>query len=432
MKNILLPTGDPAGIGPDISLMLPSRLRRQVVLLGDGDMLHHRAKLLGLQVNLQEVKTTEAIKSNAKTFPPTAAIQSLNSHKSLRFINLSLVKQVIPGQPDIANNPYILKMLHQAIELCHNNKFAALVTAPFSKEIINYSIPFIGLTEFLQQNCLGSKNDNRLKPSADSNTYKDTLVGNQAIKLSKDLLRLFCGRVKMELSSPAPTPNFREIKRAKIGKRLSADKVKENTGTQKFVKELRVAFASMHIPLNEVIKSLSRQKVEQTIRATNQILQKYFGEELNVKHNKRYLIQKGLGKSSTMNTSNSPSIALCALNPHAGENGLLGNEEVKWLKPLTQKLKDEGINISSPLAADSLFAPINMANYDAIIALYHDQGLTPFKALTFGKGAQITFGLPFLRLSPDHGTVFPLAGTGSAQGGSMEYAVNLALRLSKD
>ena len=163
---------------------------------------------------------------------------------------------------------------------------------------------------------------------------------------------------------------------------------------------LRVSFASMHIPLAKVPASLNAHLIKETVRQTREVLRQHFGIR-------------------------QPVLALCGLNPHAGENRLLGNEEAEYLNNCADELKKEGVRLSGPLPADSLFASVNRCKYDCIIALFHDQGLAPFKALTFGKGAQITFGLPFIRTSPDHGTAYALAGTGKADCGSLAFACRL-------
>ena len=352
MQKILIPTGEPAGIGPDICLMLPAELRRGLVFMGDGDMLSQRAKLLGLEISFSEVGggATDA---------------------DFRFIHLPLNKKVTPGKLDAENNPYLLGMLKQAVQLCLKREYTTMVTAPVSKQLINKSIPFIGLSEFLQETC----------------------------QATTTMLRMFCGKLNSAIYDTGNDAG------SDSGSGIGSDK------------ELRVTFATMHIPVSEIANKLNPKLVERTIRDTNMIMQKYFS-----------------CNSPTLDSASHPypRLALCGLNPHAGEEGLLGEEEARWMTALARRLQGEGINVSDPLAADSLFAVGNLAHYDAVIAMFHDQGLTPFKALTFNQGAQLTFGLPFLRLSPDHGTAFSLAGSGKANSGSMEYAVRLALKLHKN
>ena len=392
MQEILIPTGEPAGIGPDICLMLPAELRQNLVFMGDGDMLSERAKLLGLEVSFNQVDNSQVeSKASGMAASTNDSTTARTNDADFRFIHLPLNKKVTAGKPDAENNPYLLGMLKQAVQLCMKREYTTMVTAPVSKQLINKSIPFIGLSEFLQETC----------------------------QATTTMLRMFCGKIN---SAIYDTGND-------VGSDLGRD-----AGSDK---ELRVTFATMHIPVSEITNKLSPELVERTIRDTNMIMQKYFScksptldSASHPSHSSPSILSPSVLSSSVL--SPLPRLALCGLNPHAGEEGLLGEEEAQWMKTLARRLQGEGINISDPLAADSLFAAGNLAHYDAVIAMFHDQGLTPFKALTFNQGAQLTFGLPFLRLSPDHGTAFSLAGSGKANSGSMEYAVRLALRLHKN
>ena len=388
MQEILIPTGEPAGIGPDICLMLPAELRQNLVFMGDGDMLSERAESLGLEVSFKQVDSGQLeSKASGMASSTNGSTTARINDADFRFIHLPINKKVIPGKPDVENNPYLLGMLKQAVQLCMKREYTTMVTAPVSKQLINKSIPFIGLSEFLQETS-----------SSLSAASKDAPATSQATKM---MLRMFCGKIN---SAIYDTGN---------------DAGSDAGGN----KELRVTFATMHIPVSEIANKLSPKLVERTIRDTNIIMQKYFSCKSPTLDS---------ASSSALSPLAPPRLALCGLNPHAGEEGLLGEEEAQWMTTLARRLQGEGINISDPLAADSLFAAGNLAHYDAVIAMFHDQGLTPFKALTFNQGAQLTFGLPFLRLSPDHGTAFSLAGSGKANSGSMEYAVRLALRLHKN
>ena len=402
MQKILIPTGEPAGIGPDICLMLPAELRRDLVFMGDGDMLSERAKLLGLEISFSEVEGGQVEGGQLESKAPGMAggANGANARANggatdadFRFIHLPLNKKVTPGKPDAENNPYLLGMLKQAVQLCMKQEYTTMVTAPVSKQLINKSIPFIGLSEFLQETCSSdlSPSSTAPKDAPAANQANQTTQTTQVTQATTTMLRMFCGKLNSTIYD--------------TGNDAGSDK------------ELRVTFATMHIPVSEIANKLSPKLVERTIRDTNMIMQKYFS-----------------CKSPTLDSASHPypRLALCGLNPHAGEEGLLGEEEAQWMTALAHRLQSEGINVSDPLAADSLFAAGNLAHYEAVIAMFHDQGLTPFKALTFNQGAQLTFGLPFLRLSPDHGTAFSLAGSGKANSGSMEYAVRLALKLHKN
>jgi len=125
-----------------------------------------------------------------------------------------------------------------------------------------------------------------------------------------------------------------------------------------------------------------------------------------------------------------PRIAVCGLNPHAGEGGHLGREEIDVIAPAIARARAAGIRCSGPLAADTAFLPRFLADFDVVLAMYHDQGLPVLKYAGFGHAVNVTLGLPFLRTSVDHGTALDLAGTGRAEAGSLEEALRLAARLS--
>ena len=128
----------------------------------------------------------------------------------------------------------------------------------------------------------------------------------------------------------------------------------------------------------------------------------------------------------------SPKIALCGLNPHASDSGLFGDEEQTIFRPAIHELSDMGLNISGPLPADTVFIRALKGDFDAVIAPYHDVGMAAFKTATFGKGVNVTLGLPFIRTSPDHGTAFDIVGTGEVNTSSMLEAIQLAVRMSKN
>lgn len=164
---------------------------------------------------------------------------------------------------------------------------------------------------------------------------------------------------------------------------------------------LRVGVVTGHIPVNQVSQHLSKDKIVKAARLMNQSLIRDFG------------IRK-------------PKIAILGLNPHAGENGLLGDEEKNIIEPAVDSLKGEGILALGPYSADGFFGSGNYKNFDGILAMYHDQGLIPFKALSFGNGVNFTAGLPIVRTSPDHGTAYELVGKESADESSFRNAIYLA------
>ncbi len=169
---------------------------------------------------------------------------------------------------------------------------------------------------------------------------------------------------------------------------------------------LRVVLVTTHAAIENVASLLTPVKVLEKIVLTN-----------------AYLNQIGIKR---------PHIAVAALNPHAGEGGAFGNQEARIIRPAISRAKRRGIHVSGPYPADTLFARHLREPYDAVVVMYHDQGLIPLKLLAFGKGVNITLGLPFVRTSPDHGTAFELAGTGQADPGSMIEAVLQAARMAKE
>lgn len=164
---------------------------------------------------------------------------------------------------------------------------------------------------------------------------------------------------------------------------------------------LRVALATTHLPLHNVSAALTPQLLESVIRITLHDLQHKFG-------------------------ITTPRLAVCGLNPHAGENGHLGREEIERIIPTIKKLQDENLAVSGPFPADTVFQPFMLRDVDAVLAMYHDQGLPVLKYASFGHGVNITLGLPFVRTSVDHGTALDLAGTGRADAGSLKAAITTA------
>jgi 4-hydroxythreonine-4-phosphate dehydrogenase len=167
---------------------------------------------------------------------------------------------------------------------------------------------------------------------------------------------------------------------------------------------LRVALVTTHIPLAYVAKAITEERLSNIIRILNAEMKKKFGIE-------------------------KPKIYVCGLNPHAGEDGHLGREEIEIISPTLMKLRDEGMDLTGPLPADTLFQPKYLNDADVVLAMYHDQGLPVLKSVGFGSSVNITLGLPFIRTSVDHGTAIELAGTGTADSGSMFTAVNQAIEM---
>lgn len=171
-------------------------------------------------------------------------------------------------------------------------------------------------------------------------------------------------------------------------------------------KTLRVALATTHLPLRAVADAITKTRLEQVI----DILLHDLKSKFKIEH---------------------PKVLVCGLNPHAGEDGYLGMEEIEVINPVLQNYRNRGENLSLSLPADTLFTPENLKDADAVLAMYHDQGLPVLKSQGFGEAINITLGLPFIRTSVDHGTALSLAGTGLAKSSSLHVAVDLALDLAR-
>jgi 4-hydroxythreonine-4-phosphate dehydrogenase len=185
----------------------------------------------------------------------------------------------------------------------------------------------------------------------------------------------------------------------------------EHTGTARVVMMLvggglRVALATTHLPLAAVPAAITPQVLEETLRILHADLVRHFGLK-------------------------SPRILVAGLNPHAGEGGHMGREEIDVIIPVLERLRAEGMQLVGPLPADTLFVPHTLALGDAVLAMYHDQGLPVLKHASFGGGVNVTLGLPIIRTSVDHGTALDLAGSGRADPGSLFAALELAIAMTQ-
>lgn len=311
--------GEPAGIGPDICLALVGReAGARVVVVGDRDVFRSRSLQLGHQVVLRDFMPGSA--------PPGSA--------ELDLIHVPAAVQVLPGKLDPANGRHVLAILDRAIAGCASGEFAAMVTAPVQKSVINDAgVPFTGHTEYLAH-----------------------AAG--------------CPQVVMMLVGAG----------------------------------LRVALATTHLALRDVPAAITDASLEGTLRIILADLRIRFG-------------------------LNAPRVAVAGLNPHAGEGGYLGREEIEVIAPVIARLRDEGFHVEGPVPADTLFVPARLKAFDCTLALYHDQGLPVLKYASFGEGVNVTLGLPFIRTSVDHGTALDLAGTGRADPGSLFAAIDVALEM---
>lgn len=308
-------SGEPAGIGPDVCLDLAvADVPYRVVVLGDKAVLQTRARLLGKNVHLRDYRPDAQ---------PQAGV--------LDVCHLPVAAAVTPGRLAAANSPYVLALLDAAYAGVAAGEFAAMVTAPVHKGIINDAgVPFSGHTEYL---------------AAKSHTEQ----------------------VVMMLAAGG----------------------------------LRVALATTHLPLRAVADALNRQLLQQVLAILAHDLRQKFGIA-------------------------APRILVAGLNPHAGEQGHLGREEIDIIAPVIADCRREGMAVQGPYPADTLFQPFMLQHADAVLAMYHDQGLPVLKYAGFGRGVNITLGLPFIRTSVDHGTALDLAGSGRADSGSLQAALACA------
>ncbi|MCA3000177.1 MAG: 4-hydroxythreonine-4-phosphate dehydrogenase PdxA [Rhodocyclaceae bacterium] len=308
--KIVVTSGEPAGIGPDLcALLSSSSFSSEIVVLGDARLIASRAAIHGCDIS------------------------------RLHIEDVQTPKAVMAGHLDVANARYVLDLLDRAVAGCQSGEYAAMVTAPVQKSVIaNAGVAFTGHTEYLAEK-----------------------TGAPFV-------------VMMLVGGHDPL--------------------------------LRVALATIHIPLSAVPAAITRHRLIDTLHIVNHDLKKKFGITY-------------------------PRILVAGLNPHAGESGHLGREENEIIEPVIRALQHEGMQVEGPLPADTLFTRKHLARADAVLAMYHDQGLPVLKHVSFGRGVNITLGLPIIRTSVDHGTALDLAGKrGAIDVGSMSAAIALAQDLA--
>ena len=317
--------GDPAGIGPDITLA--SWLERAAlalppfVLLGDPDALAERARRLSLAV---PIETVADIAAGQATFAKALPVLPVR------------------GAGGAGGKTMIVAAIEQATAAALEGRALGLVTNPITKSALSFSeLAYPGHTEYLAH--LAERHAGGRRP-----------------------------RPVMMLAA----------------------------------EELKVVPATVHVPLTAVAPLLTAELLNETITITAEALRRDFAIR-------------------------APRIAVTGLNPHAGEDGLIGGEEARLIGPVVAALAASGLAVSGPHAADTLFHAEARRGYDAVVAMYHDQALIPLKTLAFERGVNITLGLPFVRTSPDHGTAFAIAGTGKARPGSFVAALRLAAEVGQ-
>ncbi len=321
LHRVIITPGEPAGIGPDLVVQLAQRdWPVELVVCADATLLTDRAAMLGLPLSLLPWSPSQPAQ------PQCAG--------TLTLLPISLRTPTVAGQLSVENGHYVVETLTRACDGCLNGEFAALITGPVHKGVINDAgLPFTGHTEFLEQRSHASK-------------------------------------VVMMLAT----------------------------------EELRVALATTHLPLRAIADAITPALLREVITILHDDLQRKFG-----------IAQ--------------PHVLVCGLNPHAGEGGHMGTEEIDVLIPVLNEMRAQGMNLTGPLPADTLFQPKYLDHADAVLAMYHDQGLPVLKYQGFGRGVNITLGLPFIRTSVDHGTALELAGQGKADVGSFITALNLAIKM---
>ena len=321
MKPILVSSGEPAGIGPELCLAL-AKHDCPLVILGDKNLLKARAVQLGLTLTFDDYQS---------------GISPIKSDNRLTVLSLPCGIPSIAGTLNSLNAPYVINMLTMATQRCLSGEFSALVTAPVHKGIINHAgIAFTGHTEFLAQHC-----------------QVDTVV-----------MMLMCDAMK-------------------------------------------VGLVTTHLPLRDVADAITPELLTEVLTILDARLRRDFA----ILH---------------------PVIHVAGLNPHAGEGGYLGREEIEVISPVLAALKKRGMNVQGPFSADTMFTSLNTKACDAFVAMYHDQGLPVLKYADFGHAVNVTLGLPIIRTSVDHGTALELAGTGLAESSSLFAAVDTAANIVRN
>jgi 4-hydroxythreonine-4-phosphate dehydrogenase len=320
--RVAVTSGEPAGVGPDLCLQLArGPLPCELVCLADRELLHARARQLGLKINLWDYEPAQPVRPHT---PGTLGV-----------LHVPLGAPAEAGTLDTRNAAAVLAMLDRAAQGTLSGEFAAMVTAPVQKSIIiEAGFAFTGHTEYLAQRC------------------------------------------------GAPLPVMM----------LASG-------------NMRVALATTHLPLASVAQAITLPLLLQVLAILEMDLNRWWG----------------LTK---------PRIAVCGLNPHAGESGHLGREELTIIAPAVNQMRERGLDVSGPFPADTIFVPRLMTGYDAVLAMYHDQGLPVIKHAHFDQAVNVTLGLPIIRTSVDHGTALDLAGTGHADVASLAAAVRMATTMA--
>ena len=320
--------GDPAGIGPELSLLAWRERRR-----GDPPFF-----LLAAPAHLAAIARRTGIDAPIIETEPSQTAGAIE--RGLPVVPLENPVEAEPGRPDACNGEAIIESIARAVSAARSGEARAVVTNPISKAVLYAAgFRFPGHTEYLGD----------LAKAWEEPAFPVMMIWSEA---------------------------------------------------------LAVVPVTIHIPLSEAPKALSVDLIVKTARMVDRDLRARFG-----------LAQ--------------PRLALAGLNPHAGEGGAMGREEITIIAPAIEQLRAEGVDAVGPLPADTMFHAKARARYDVALTMYHDQGLIPVKTLAFDDGVNVTLGLPFVRTSPDHGTAFDIAGKGVANPASLIAALKLADRLTR-
>lgn len=321
MTPVIITSGEPAGVGPELCVQIQHVLPQPslpVVVFGDSALLQARAKLIGLEANWQTINSL-----------------SEAGQPGWYLMHHACDEKVEPGNPTSQAAAYVLGMLDAACDACLEKAACAMVTAPIQKSVLTSLQPdFQGHTEYLATRC-----------------HTDQVV--------------------MMLAGGG----------------------------------LKVALATTHIPLSKVSSALTQQGLTETLK----------------------ILLADLASKWKLQT---PRVLVTGLNPHAGESSTMGTEDIDVISPVIKHFQSAGHDVKGPYPADTLFQPKYLDQADAVLAMYHDQGLPVLKYASFGKGVNITLGLPITRTSVDHGTALDMAGTGKASVGSLMEALTLAINLA--
>ena len=291
------------------------------------------------------------------------------------------------------------------LELCTPVIFANVKVLSFIKKALELEIPLHGIDQ-LDQIVIGKVNVlNIWREGVDLNFgTSDPTIGKYAVMSFVAATKaLKENQIDVLVTAPINKSNIQSEEFKFPGHTDYLDKELEGNALMLMVQDnLRVGLLTDHIPVNDVVKHLTEKLIVQKIETVKLALTRDFG-------------------------INKPKIAVLAINPHAGDNGVIGKEDDEIIKPAIKKLFEKGTFVFGPFAADGFFGSNQYEKYDAVVATYHDQGLIPFKTLSFGGGVNYTAGLNKIRTSPDHGTAYEIAGKGIADFNSFKEAVYMAI-----